>query len=85
MMSFKPGAEMVVAGSHRYAELPIELTLIGKYNQIVNFFDSIVNLEKIVHLRNISMRANRQGGSESNAGLILIDTKVNLVVFRSSS
>lgn len=85
MMSFKPSAERMVAGAHRYAELPIKLNLIGKYNQIINFFDSIVNLEKIVHLRNISLKANRQGGPASNAGLILINTDVDLIVFRSSS
>ena len=78
---FTPGKENVVQGNYKYAEMPIKLAFTAKYNQVMSFFDNIVNMEKIIHLRNISMHAVRKGaGGET----VLIDTNVELVVFRSS-
>lgn len=82
--SFKPGAERIVQGSYQYAEMPILLSFTAKYNQIMSFFDNIVNMEKIIHLRNINMSAVRGKASSGGVDVVLIDTQVELVVFRSS-
>ncbi len=79
--SFKPGAERVIKDAHQYAEMPIALDFTAKYSQIMTFFDNIANMEKIIHLRNISMTAVR---AHNAAGSVMIDTKVELIVFRSS-
>ena len=79
--SFKPGVEQVMQGAHQYAEMPIALDFTAKYSQVMTFFDNIANMEKIVHLRSISMTAVRGGNA---VGSVLIDTKVELIVFRSS-
>ncbi len=79
--SFKPGVEQSMQGAHQYAEMPIALDFTAKYSQVMTFFDNIANMEKIIHLRNISMTAVRGGNV---AGNVLVDTKVELIVFRSS-
>lgn len=78
---FKPGAESVKQGAHQYAEMSIALDFTAQYSQIMTFFDNIANMEKIIHLRNISMTAVRE---DNATGSIMIDTKAELIVFRSS-
>ena len=79
--SFKPGEERILQGGYQYAELPIALDFTAKYSQVMTFFDNIANMEKIIHLRNINLTAVRGGAAGGN---VLVDTKVELVVFRSS-
>lgn len=78
---FKPGAESVKQGAHQYAEMSIALDFTAQYSQIMTFFDNIANMEKIIHLRNISMTAVRE---DNVTGNVMIDTKAELIVFRSS-
>lgn len=80
--SFKPGAERVLQGAHQYAEMPIELDFTAKYTQVMTFFDNIANMEKIIHLRNLTMTAVRN--QKAKGGSVLVNTKVELIVFRSS-
>ena len=80
MSSFTPQKEITKKGAHTYVELPISVRLVGQYNQIAGFFDRVVNLEKIVHLRNISMSAQREGERQV---VKHITTSVDLIVFRS--
>lgn len=82
--SFKPGQERVLQGTYQYAEMPIALDFTAKYSQVMTFFDNIANMEKIIHLRNIQMTAVRNKSSLSSGNVVLIDVKVELVVFRSS-
>ena len=77
--SFVPTAEVIKSGEFSYAELPISLSLSGSFNQVVGFFDKIVNLEKVVHIRDISMSANR--GQEGSGAVLAVEVKV--IVFRS--
>ena len=78
--SFVPQAEVLRAGQFSYAELPISLNLSGSFNQVVGFFDKVVNLEKVVHIRDIAMRVNRgQGGTGA-----MLDVTLKVIVFRSS-
>lgn len=77
--SFVPTTEITKPGEFSYAELPISLSLAGSFNQVVGFFDKIVNLEKVVHIRDISMRATRN--KEGSGSLLSVDLKV--IVFRS--
>ncbi len=79
--SFKPGSETVVKGVYQYAEVPIALDFTAKYSQVMTFFDNIANMEKITHLRNITLGAQRKKGG--TIGGVLVDTKAELVVFRS--
>jgi len=78
---FKPGAETAKQGAHQYKEMSIALDFTAQYSQVMTFFDNIANMEKIIHLRNISMTAERDNNNASN---VLINTKAELIVFRSS-
>lgn len=81
--SFKPGAEKQIQGAHSYMELPIKLSISGRYSQVVNFFDTIVHLKKIVHVRNITMTAQRKANAGGKGSTVTIKSAVDLIVFRS--
>ena len=81
--SFKPGTEKQIQGAHSYMELPIKLSISGRYSQVVNFFDTIVHLKKIVHVRNITMTAQRKTNAGGKGSTVLIKSAVDLIVFRS--
>ena len=83
MESFKPGEERVVQGAHQYMELPIKLSISGRYSQVVNFFDTIVHLKKIVHVRNITLTAQRKASAGGKGDIVTIKSAVDLIVFRS--
>ena len=78
---FKPGAETAKQGAHQYMEMSIALAFTAQYSQVMTFFDNIANMEKIIHLRNINMTAERDNNDTSS---VLINTKAELIVFRSS-
>jgi type IV pilus assembly protein PilO len=57
---FTPGQESVVGGEVQYVELPITISLIGTYNAIAQFADSIVHYDTMLNLRNLNLRATKQ-------------------------
>ncbi|MDE3268800.1 MAG: type 4a pilus biogenesis protein PilO [Pseudomonadota bacterium] len=78
--SFVPMQEVLKAGEFSYAELPISLNMSGTFNQIAGFFDKIVNLEKVVHMRDISISATRA----QESGNAMLSVTLQVIVFRSS-
>lgn len=83
LVSFKPGDEKIVQGAHQYMEMPVKLSISGRYSQVVNFFDTIVHLKKIVHIRNITMNAQRKANAGGKGSTVTIKSAVDLIVFRS--
>ena len=55
---FKPGNVVV---RDYYAELPIEIRVIGSYHDIAAFASDMANLPRIVTLNNMSLVANKDG------------------------
>jgi type IV pilus assembly protein PilO len=77
LLVFDPGTPEPAGDAFKYMEMPIELTITGKYNQIANFYDRLANLEKMVHVRNMRLvpyqaenrTRNVPGGNQQNADL----------------
>ena len=56
---FKPGSVLV---RDYYAELPIEIRLVGSYHDLGAFASDMANLPRIVTLNNMSLSTNKDGG-----------------------
>ena len=52
---FQPGQGAPAGGVFKYVELPISLQIIGTYVQIATFFDRVVHLDLLVHIKNIEL------------------------------
>ena len=61
---FKPGQEVV---RDYYAELPIEIKVTGRYNDIGAFAADMANLPRIVTLNNISVITGKDGVLQMDA------------------
>ncbi|MGH1361584.1 MAG: type 4a pilus biogenesis protein PilO [Burkholderiaceae bacterium] len=56
---FKPGA---VAVREYYAELPIDIKLVGGYHEFGHFASDVANLPRIVTLNNVEVKWNESNG-----------------------
>ena len=56
---FKPGSVVV---RDYYAELPIEIRLVGSYHDLGAFASDMANLPRIVTLNNMSLTTSKDGG-----------------------
>jgi type IV pilus assembly protein PilO len=54
------------ASKEFYTEVPFEIELDGSYNSMMNFFDRVAKLERIVNVSNLLV-ANTKRGSEAKA------------------
>jgi len=52
VVRFKPGAERPKGF---YAEVPVELKLVGSYHEVALFSDAVGNLSRIVNINNLSL------------------------------
>jgi type IV pilus assembly protein PilO len=68
---FDPGASEPGGDAFKYMEMPIELVIAGKYNQIANFYDRLANLEKMVHVRNIKLGPLKSDNKAINSNLAI--------------
>jgi type IV pilus assembly protein PilO len=60
-----------------YAEVPVEVLVRGTYQQVATFFDRVGQLDRIVNVSDISMKAPNQEGDS-----MIIDTSCSAVTFR---
>lgn len=60
-----------------YAEIPIEMEVIGSYYNIADFFDRISRLPRIVNVRDLQLTRNDIRGGE-----VILNAKFNVVTFR---
>ena len=61
-----------------YAEIPIEMKVKGTYFELANFFDRISRLPRIVNVRDLNLKRNK----DSNVKNIELDADFNTVTFR---
>ena len=64
LTKFEPMQEEVSEDLARYAIKPVSVSLVGRFVDIARFFDSMVHLQKIVHLRNITLNKFQEEGDE---------------------
>lgn len=63
---FQPKAEEPSTSQARYITKPIEVELVGRFVDIARFFDSVVHLQKIVHLRNVRLTKAGEQNQDDN-------------------
>ena len=73
-VKFKPNPEII---KDFYSEVPVSITVIGKFHNILMFFDEIAHLPRIVTLNNIDMKT----GSKKT-GITNLETKCEAVTYR---
>jgi type IV pilus assembly protein PilO len=44
-----------------FAEIPVSISVTGRYNELAKFFDKVSNLPRIVNIRNISINPDKDG------------------------
>ena len=60
-----------------YAEIPIEMEIIGSYFELANFFDRISRLPRIVNIRDLNLGREKVKGDSA-----LLDAKFTTVTFK---
>ena len=60
-----------------YAEIPIEMEVIGSYYNLADFFDRISRLPRIVNVRDLKLTRNNIRGGD-----VVLNAKFNVVTFR---
>ena len=58
-----------------YAEIPIEMQVVGTYYNLADFFDRISRLPRIVNVRNLNLE-------RTNGGSRILNANFNVVTFR---
>jgi Tfp pilus assembly protein PilO len=62
LQEFDPGLPQAAGEAFRYMELPIQLSVTGKFTQIATFYDRLVSTEKMVHIKNIKLMPKKAEG-----------------------
>jgi len=73
-LKFVPGVEIP---KDFYAEIPIDITIIGPYHNLGSFLDKVSKLERIVTVNNINVDKPEKEGTE-----ILLNSTCRLVTYR---
>ena len=60
-----------------YAEVPVEIEVVGTYHEVALFFDRVGKLPRIVNIRNIIMAS-----PEERSGRIILETAGEAVTYR---
>jgi len=60
-----------------YAEIPVEMEVVGTYYDLADFFDRISRLPRIVNVRDLKLTRNDLRG-----GNVILNAKFNVVTFR---
>lgn len=71
---FQPAGERV---QEFYAEVPVELEVLGTYHQLATFFDEVAHLNRIVNVQDYSMTKPKAGDDG-----MMVETKAVINSFR---
>jgi type IV pilus assembly protein PilO len=74
VLRFKPGNEIPQGF---YAQVPVDLKLVGSYHQVASFFYSVGDLPRIVNISNVKL-----GGPKASPGGILLSVDCLATTFR---
>lgn len=77
---FKPGPEIT---RDFYAELPIEIRVIGTYMEFGAFVSGLASLPRIVTIHNIKISQNKQEGAAKKAGKFPLAMSALVKTYRS--
>lgn len=74
ILSFRPKAENP---QQFYAEIPVDVTVRGGFHSLVNFFDEVGRLNRLVNINDINMK-----NLKPNEDLAVVDTSALVTTFR---
>ncbi len=74
ILRFKPQPEQVQGF---YAEVPVDLRLVGSFHEAAVFFDSVSRMERIVNIRDLSLQRPQKIG-----GKTVVDVTCRAVTYR---
>jgi len=61
-----------------YAEIPVKITVEGKYNDIAVFFDSVANLPRIANIMDVEIK---RGGKDAGEDILRADCLIKIYMF----
>ncbi|MBW2544058.1 MAG: type 4a pilus biogenesis protein PilO [Deltaproteobacteria bacterium] len=61
-----------------YAEIPVRITVEGKYNDIAVFFDSVANLPRIANITDVEIK---KGGKDTEKDILKADCSMKIYMF----
>jgi type IV pilus assembly protein PilO len=73
-LTFKPQTDIP---KDFYAEIPVDIDVIGPYHNVGFFFDQVSRLDRIVSVSNVKMTSPKKEGSE-----MLLNSNCKLVTYR---
>lgn len=80
---FEPGAEVQPNPDIDYKELPIDLEISGQFPQVMRFFDSLVHLQYLTHLRDVLIERQEVSQVESAANVRTeVVARTKLILFK---
>lgn len=71
---FKPGAQKA---KDFYAEVPVEIKLVGTYHNLLSFFYQVANLPRIVNISDLTVNKSKDGPSLST-----LDTECKATTYK---
>lgn len=71
---FKPGAQKA---KDFYAEVPVEIKLVGTYHNLLSFFYKVANLPRIVNISDLSIDKSKDGPSPTT-----LDTECKATTYK---
>lgn len=78
-LTFKPRAEVL---KDFYAEVPVELKILGKFHNLVSFFDRISRLPRIVTISKLTIAPAKVKDKDEVTGGAMIEAKYDAITFR---
>ncbi len=72
---FRPKAEVQ---KNFYADIPVDIKVQGQYKDIVNFFDKVANMPRIVTISNIVMASPKA----DSTGAMILSTSCNATTYK---
>ncbi|SME93247.1 type 4a pilus biogenesis protein PilO [Pseudobacteriovorax antillogorgiicola] len=78
---FQPGQEVQPNPQIEYKEVPVTLEVRGRFPQIMQFYDSLVHLPNLTHLRNISLE-NVEGDADGEGASRMVVGRSKLILFK---
>ena len=58
-----------------YAEIPVEMTVNGKFHNVALFFDRVARLSRVVNIRDIVMKPDQKEGSDLSTSCVAVTYK----------
>ncbi len=76
VVQFKPGNEV---SRGFYADVPVDLKLVGTFHQVASFFYQVGQLPRIVNISNLQMDGSKRKDSESTLSVTCLATTFRFV------